>query len=1484
MSIFEKLSGSLGRRVFSPFTVVALAGLSLSAIAQTAPPQLLPYTVSVVAGGGTLGTTYGTPTKPFSIGQACVTGSSYTATDVVGDGCLATQVLLSVPRAAAADSEGNLFIVDSNNQSIRRVDAHTGIISTFAGSVAGTATTTSKGGACPAPSALTATGINGDGCLANQIILYGPEGVAVDAQGNVWFTDYYQGSVREVSKSTGIITTIVNTTNTVGYKADNLVIGTDQKTGITAANGLLYHPYGLTFDNRGNLYIADDYNNLVDVVNLGSTATTIAGLAVPAGEILTIAGSGCPYVSQAVAASEVNASSCDTAAYYGKTPTAGNSVASTSAMLDSPYQVSVDNSGNIYIADEFPYDIRVINGATGMLSTFVNNTFAKESGALARGTALTTTLGSTYGVATDAQGNVYIADYTTTPYVNYIARVDIATGIIYPIAGQLATAVPTLGAAQTGATYCSAKKDAIGDGCPGLQATFWKPYQPFVDAAGNIYVTDQGDNLIRKISVGTQFPPTAVGTPVTQYIDIHYGKGDSNQAPDLLSNSDFAIGTPVCATNSDTTRDCVVSVTFTPTAAGFRNVPLVLQSTSGLVTVVSLTGTGLAPVLALDPGAKSTLASTNLTAVSGIALDFAGNVFATVPGSSSFIGITPSGDESPIGTSFLGANALTLDSSDNVYVALSSGSVLEQPANGGSLTAVGAGFTNPSGIAADSFGNIYIADAGASTVSEIVAGTGAQIVLANKATMQAAGVTFKVPTGIAVDTNGNVFVADVQGNDILEIPFNGSTPLALGFGLSAPTAVAVDPAGSLYVADGGNKRIVFIPNESGTLNTNDQIPIIKTGLSLPSAIAVSANGMVYVADSSNNAIYTFTRSAAAIDLGNAYIALGNEAAVTNTANADIISMGTLPATFGTPFSSVAGTNSSDFALTPTSIPGLPAFPAAGYGLSLTPSFTPGALGYRSATITLDSTAPAAQPTLSLSGTGTQPADSTTTTIASTAPNGQTNWIYGQSVVLNINVAVNAGQPAPTGQVAVYVDGSVTAAGTPQLIPGTTTTPSTATLSISNLSAGPHTFTASYGGDTESDKTDATSCANNGVDCAYPLTLTLNQAPLVVTVNPQQINFDQSLQPFSSSFSGLVNGDSSATIAVDYGTPTYLGPTSPVGQYLITASVSGAALANYSVTVAGNGPANAAGGTLTIVPDASVITVAATAGGQQATSVNPTTQVTLTATVSNFYSQYLPVVVPAGTVTFYNTVSGSTTQIGQPAQVTNGVASITTTFAVVGQTTNNAVTATYTDTVDANFLNSNSNSAPVAIESGVPTIVLTPSTSNSLLTVAPGQSGLMSFTLTPAFGYNGTVSFSCSATSPTINCSFSPSTIVANGTSTSSLVAVTIVTQASSGSQAANRPPTGKTGAGGLPFSLAAVPGLVLLFGFKGMRRRFLNGYSSLLILAVCLIGLGVSACGGSIKIAGTPAGADTVTVVASGTGGSFASVTQQFTVTLNVQQ
>ena len=174
--------------------LVALASVCSSAAAQTPtliPPQLLPYTVKLIAGGGT---------APIAAGATCPV-SGFKSLDAYGDGCLATEVQLTGPRYAAADTNGNVFISDYTNGLVRRVDVITGIITAVAG---GAAASPASGAAC---GAYTSTDLLGDGCLGTAVKLDTPAGLAFDASGNLYFSDPGTSNVRKIAATAGLITT-----------------------------------------------------------------------------------------------------------------------------------------------------------------------------------------------------------------------------------------------------------------------------------------------------------------------------------------------------------------------------------------------------------------------------------------------------------------------------------------------------------------------------------------------------------------------------------------------------------------------------------------------------------------------------------------------------------------------------------------------------------------------------------------------------------------------------------------------------------------------------------------------------------------------------------------------------------------------------------------------------------------------------------------------------------------------------------------------------------------------------------------------------------------------------------------------------------------------------------------------------------------------------------------------------------------------------
>ena len=136
----------------------------------------------------------------------------------------------------AVDADGNLYIADAGNNRIREVNLSTGVITTVAGN--GT------------------PGYSGDNGPATAAELV-PEGVAVDASGNLYIADSDNERIREVNHGTGVITTVAGN-GTPGYSGDN--------GPATAAE--LYYPEGVAVDASGNLYIADTVNDVIREVNL----------------------------------------------------------------------------------------------------------------------------------------------------------------------------------------------------------------------------------------------------------------------------------------------------------------------------------------------------------------------------------------------------------------------------------------------------------------------------------------------------------------------------------------------------------------------------------------------------------------------------------------------------------------------------------------------------------------------------------------------------------------------------------------------------------------------------------------------------------------------------------------------------------------------------------------------------------------------------------------------------------------------------------------------------------------------------------------------------------------------------------------------------------------------------------------------------------------------------------------------------------------
>jgi sugar lactone lactonase YvrE len=271
-----------------------------------------------------------------------------------GDNQLATRAQLASPSDVALDAAGNLYIADSGNQRIRRVDSH-GMITTVAGT--------------------GEEGFSGDDGPATAAKLKFPSSIAFDAAGNLYIADARNYRIRRVDASTGIITTIAGSgkgfagdggpataakfaemtdlvigpagdifvadslnhrvrridsdgivTTVAGNGSFNVYSAAELGDGGQATDAVVRLPYGLAFDSAGNLYIAENRSNRIRRVDTS-------------GKITTVAGSGDPRVPS-----------------YS-----GDGGPADQATLNGPSGVMVDLSGNIYISDSLNYRVRKVN-------------------------------------------------------------------------------------------------------------------------------------------------------------------------------------------------------------------------------------------------------------------------------------------------------------------------------------------------------------------------------------------------------------------------------------------------------------------------------------------------------------------------------------------------------------------------------------------------------------------------------------------------------------------------------------------------------------------------------------------------------------------------------------------------------------------------------------------------------------------------------------------------------------------------------------------------------------------------------------------------------------------------------------------------------------------------------------------------------------------------------------------------------------------
>jgi sugar lactone lactonase YvrE len=442
-----------------------------------------------------------------------------------GDGGPATAASLSsTPTGVATDAMGNVYIADGEANLIRKVNT-SGIITSIAGR-------------------FTGFGFSGDGGPATAAFISGPEAVAVDRTGNVYFTDGGNSRVRKINTA-GIITTI----------AGNGTWSTFSDGFAATAAGIL-DPIGLVVDTSGNVYISDDNTHRIWKVDTSGIIHTFVG--------------------------------------NGRIGYTGDSGPATAAAIGVPRFLAFDRSGNLYFADQYNNVVRKVN-TSGVISTVAGNSIAGYAGD--GGAATAAELNLPQGVAVDSLGNIYIGDWSN----RRVRRVS-TSGIISTFAGNGTYGYGGDGGAATAAMLrypCGVATDRsgnlyIGDVGNSRIRVVMPPTTPVFDSGSKQYltvcensiadpinsllsITDTGIWLTETYSVisapsdgaittgstttsGTSVSPSGWAyTPTTGYIGTDSFSIEVNNGDNIATTTIYVTVNPlpVAGTISGTTAMCV---------------------------------------------------------------------------------------------------------------------------------------------------------------------------------------------------------------------------------------------------------------------------------------------------------------------------------------------------------------------------------------------------------------------------------------------------------------------------------------------------------------------------------------------------------------------------------------------------------------------------------------------------------------------------------------------------------------------------------------------------------------------------------------------------------------------------------------------------------------------------------------------------------------------------------------------------------------
>ena len=607
--------------------------------------------------------------------------------------------------------------------------------------------------------------------------------------------------------------------------------GTANSTGSADGTYFSGSADNVALDSVGNIYVTGLFSNAIRKITPTGVVTTFAGMqeplrnlkggfadgtgaaarfqsprgiAVDSNDNVYVADSGNSTIRKITSAGVVT-TFAGTAGQQGSADGTG-----AAARFQYPAGIAVDSNGNAYVSDTYNHTVRKITSA-GVVTIFAGTAGQRGS---ADGAGADARFQYPGGIAVDSSANVYVGDWG-----NRSIRKITPAGLVTTIAGGVS--------------------GGSADG-NGAAASFNGVRGVAVDSSGNIFVADEDNSTIRKITPSGEVTTLAGSAEITDYVD---GTG--------------------AAARFNRTRDVAVDPNGNVYVADRANAAIRKITPAGVVTTIvgrdALLGFDTS-YLSLGSAADGNGAAARFRFPQGVAVDSNGNAYVSDTYNYTVRKINSAG----VVTTFAGT-AGQQGSADG--------------------TGAAARFKSPSGIAIDSSGNAYVADNSGSTIRKI-SPAGAVTTLAGTAgvTGSADGIgalaRFNLLQGVTVDSNNNVYVADSENATIRKVTTAavvttfagtaGSRGSADGVGAAArfdvPLSVAVDPSGNFYLADVGNHTIRKITS-AGVVTTFAGTAGIAgsadgTGAAArfdyPVGVTVDSSGNIYVADWGNATIRKIT--------------------------------------------------------------------------------------------------------------------------------------------------------------------------------------------------------------------------------------------------------------------------------------------------------------------------------------------------------------------------------------------------------------------------------------------------------------------------------------------------------------------------------------------------------------------------------------------------------------------------------------------------